>query len=74
MRKTHLGAQGDFMVSELVMLRGAEPRKVLELVIEKKVPAVLTYMSQDRWHIARVRPIGLGAGRFEVMLTPRKKP
>lgn len=74
MRKTHLQGQGDFMVSELVMLRGAEPRKVLELVIEKKLPAVLTYMSQDRWHIARVRPTGLGAGRFEVMLTPRKRP
>jgi c-di-GMP-binding flagellar brake protein YcgR len=65
---------GVFMISELVMLRGAEPRKILELMVERKVPAVMSYLSRDRWHIARVQPSCLGAGRFEVALSPRKEP
>jgi len=62
------------MVSKLVMLRGAEPRKILELMVERKVPAVLSYLSRGRWHIARVQPAGLGAGRFDVALSPGEKP
>jgi len=62
------------MDSEFVMLRGAEPRKILNAVIDKKAPAVLSYLSKGRWHIAKVMPVGLGADRFVVALWPRKKP
>jgi len=62
------------MNSQLVMLRGAEPRKILQAVVDGKVPAVMSYLSRDRWHIAKVQPAGLGANRFEVALWPREKP
>ena len=60
-------------MNEVVMLRGAEPREILQTVIEKKIPAIMSYLSKDKWHVAKVLLTGLGADRLniEVLRTPQ---
>lgn len=59
-------------MKELTMLNGAEPREILRTVIEKKTPAVMSYLSKGKWHIANVLLTNLGANRLDTHLSPRK--
>jgi len=61
-------------MSEVMMQCDAEPRKVLQLVIEKKIPAIMSYLSRGKWHAARISPVNLGADRFYVEVSPRRRP
>jgi hypothetical protein len=60
-------------MSEVIMLRGSEPRKILQAVIEKKVPAVMTYLAKDKWHTAKVLLKSLGAAKLDVEIPPKEK-
>jgi hypothetical protein len=51
-------------MSEAVMLRGAEPREILQAVIKKRVPAIMSYLSKGKWHVAKVLLTDLGASRL----------
>jgi len=70
LRHIHRGAE----MKEVVMLRGAEPRKILLTAIEKKVPAVMSYLSRGKWYVAKVLLTDLGACRVNVRLSPTKRP
>ncbi|MGA1979425.1 MAG: PilZ domain-containing protein [Sedimentisphaerales bacterium] len=59
-------------MNQAAMLNGAEPREILQIVIEKKIPAVLSYLSRGKWHIAKVLLANLGANRLDVRVSPRK--
>ncbi len=59
---------------DVMMLRGAEPRKILETVVSEQIPAIMSYMSRGRWHVAKILLTELGAGRLSVEVSPRKKP
>jgi len=61
-------------MNEVTMLRGAEPRKILQTVMEKKVPAIMSYLSKGKWHVAKVLLTSLGACRLDVQVSPTKKP
>jgi len=61
-------------MNETVMLRGDKPRKILQTVIEEKVPAIMSYSSRGKWHMAKVQPTYLGANRLNIQISPRKKP
>ena len=61
-------------MNEVVMLHGAEPRKILQIVIGEKIPAIMSYLVGDKWHSARVLPTNLEVNRLKVELSPRKKP
>jgi len=61
-------------MNEVVMLRGAEPRRILLTVIEKKVPAIMSYLSRDKWYVAKVLLTDIGACRVNVKLSPTRKP
>ena len=54
------------------MLSGNEPRKILQTVIEKKTPAVMSYLSKGKWYVARVLLTNLGANRLDVRVSPRR--
>jgi hypothetical protein len=41
-------------MDKLVMLGGDESGEILRTVIEKKVPAIMSYLSKDKWHVAKV--------------------
>ena len=61
-------------MNEVVMLRGAEPREILETAIAEKVPAIMSYLSKDKWHVAKVILTNLGANKLSVEIWPKDKP
>jgi hypothetical protein len=61
-KQTHGGDE----MSDMALLRGAEPRQILHNVIEKKTAAIMTYLSQGKWHALKVMPNRLGANRFDI--------
>jgi hypothetical protein len=61
-------------MNEVMMLDDAEPGRTLRTIIEKKVPAIMSYSSRGKWHVVKVLPTGLGANRFDVEVSPRIKP
>ena len=65
---------GGVNMNEVAMLRGAEPRKILQTVIEEKTPAVMSYLSRGKWYVAKVLLTGLGAGRLNIQILPGEKP
>jgi hypothetical protein len=65
---------GGVDMSKVGTLHGAEPRQILQAVIEKKVPAIMSYLSKRKWHVAKVLLTSLGASQLNVQLSPREKP
>ncbi len=61
-------------MNQVVILRGSEPRRILETVIAKRVPIIMSYMSRHKWHVAKVFLSDLGGGRFSVEVAPRRRP
>ena len=59
-------------MNEVAMLRGAEPREILQTIIEKKVPAIMSYLSKGKWHVAKVLLTNLGANRLDIQVSPRE--
>lgn len=41
-------------MSEIVMLRGTESQTVLGTVVQNQSPAIMSYLSKDKWHVAKV--------------------
>jgi len=41
-------------MSEIVILQGQESRAVLQEVVEQESPAIMSYLSKDKWHVAKV--------------------
>ena len=62
------------VMNEEMMPKGAEPRKILETVVSKKIPALMSYRSKERWHVSKVLLTELGAGRFFIEVSPGRKP
>jgi hypothetical protein len=48
---------------------GVEPRKILQNVIDKKVPAIMSYLSKGKWHVAKVLLTGLEGNRLSIEST-----
>jgi hypothetical protein len=65
---------GGVNMNGVEMLCGAEPRKILQTVIEEKTPAVMSYLSRGKWHVAKGPLTNLGANRLNIQLLPSKKP
>lgn len=61
-------------MNEVLMLRGAEPREILETAIAEQVPAIMSYLSKGKWHVAKVLLTNLGASRLSVKIWPKDKP
>jgi len=62
-------------MSKVFMLQGAESEQILRAVIAKKIPAIMSYLSRDKWHVAKVQLTDLAANRLSVEgLGPRNKP
>ncbi|UCE99109.1 MAG: PilZ domain-containing protein [Planctomycetota bacterium] len=61
-------------MSELSMPLGTEPREILQATIEKKTPAIMSYLSKRKWHVTKVLLTDLGANRLSIQVLPRKNP
>jgi hypothetical protein len=60
-------------MNEMVVLRGVDPREILQTAVDKKVPAIMSYLSKGKWHVAKVLLTGLGADRFSIESTHLEK-
>jgi len=61
------------MNNKVMLLRGDEPEKILQTAIGKKVPAIMSYLSKGKWHVAKVLLTDLVANRLSVESTATKK-
>jgi len=59
--------------NKVMVLRGDEPEKILQTAIDKKVPAIMSYLSKGKWHVAKVLLTDLVANRLSVESTATKK-
>lgn len=61
-------------MNEVMTPRGVEPEKILQIAIEKKVPAIMSYLSKQKWHVAKVVLAELAGDRLSVeSMAPRKR-
>jgi hypothetical protein len=60
-------------MNEMVVLRGVDPREILRTAVDKKVPAIMSYLSKGKWHVAKVLLTELGADRFSIESTHLEK-
>ena len=67
-------ATGGVEMNEVAMLKKAEPREILERLVEKKVSAIMSYLSKGKWHVAKVTLTELGAYRLSAEIQPSKNP
>ncbi len=61
-------------MSQITMLRGTEPREMLNIALRESIPAILSYASKDKWHATKVKITNLGAAKLEIDLWPNRKP
>ena len=59
--------------NKVMVLRGDEPEKILQTAIDKKVPAIMSYLSKGKWHVAKELLTDLVASRLSVESTATKK-
>ena len=60
-------------MNKVMLLRGDEPEKILQTAIDKKVPAIMSYLSKSKWHVAKVLLTGLVGDRLSVDSATSKK-
>ena len=53
-------------MNEVITLRGLEPRKILQTAVAEGVPAIMSYLSRGKWHVAKVLPTDIGANTFNI--------
>lgn len=53
-------------MSEIVMLQGHESQTVLQTVVRSQSPAIMSYLSREKWHVAKVLMKELAANRLYV--------
>jgi len=61
-------------MNKVMLLRGDEPEKILQTAIDKKVPAIMSYLSKGKWHVAKVLLTELVGDRLNLeSITSKKK-
>jgi c-di-GMP-binding flagellar brake protein YcgR len=53
-------------MSEIMTIRGDQPRKVIQTVIQQGIPAILSYLSKGKWHAAKIQLVRLAGDRLSV--------
>ena len=56
-------------MKDAAISHGVEPKKILQNVIDKKVPAIMSYLSKGKWHVAKVILTGLDGNRLSIEST-----
>ncbi len=61
-------------MKDIVLPRGTEPREILLTAVRQKAPAIMTYLSEHRWHVAKILLTDLGTDKLTTELLPDRKP
>ncbi len=67
-------ATGGVDMNEVAMLEGAEPRTILQKMVDKQVVGIMSYLSRGKWHVAKIQLAELGACKVAAQLLAAKKP
>lgn len=60
---------GEVEMNDVMTPNGVDSEKVLQSAIDEKVPAIMSYLSRDKWHVAKVLLTGLEADHLKVEST-----
>ncbi len=60
-------------MNEVMTPRGVDPEKILKIAIDMKVPVIMSYLSRDKWHVAKVLLTNLDGDRLSVESTISRK-
>jgi len=60
-------------MNEVMTPRGVDREKILQTVVDMKVPAIMSYLSRDKWHVAKVLLTKIDGDRLSVESTISKK-
>ena len=63
-------------MNEVMTPRGVDREKVLQTAIDMKVPVIMSYLSKDKWHVAKVLLTNLDGDRLAVesLVSRRQRP
>lgn len=64
-------------MKEVMTPRGVDSRKALQAAIDEKIPSIMSYLSKNKWHVAKVLMIDLAEDQLKVESTSsgdRKRP
>jgi len=53
-------------MNDVMTPRGVESQKILQIAIEKRIPAIMSYLSKQKWHVAKVVLADLAGDRLSV--------
>jgi hypothetical protein len=56
-------------MNEVMTPHGVDQEKILQIAIDMKVPAIMSYLSRDKWHVAKVLLTKLDGDRLNVEST-----
>jgi len=57
-------------VNEVILLRGAETERILQSIVDEKIPASMCYLSKGKWHIAKVAFYGVDSEQLSIIALP----
>ena len=60
-------------MNEVMTPRGVDREKILQTVVDMKVPAIMSYLSKDKWHVAKVLLTKIDGDRLSVESTISRK-
>jgi len=60
-------------MNEVMTPHGVDAEKILQIAIDMKVPAIMSYLSRDKWHVAKVLLTKLDGDRLHVESTISKR-
>jgi hypothetical protein len=60
-------------MNEVMTPRGVDREKILQTAIDAKVPAIMSYLSKGKWHVAKILLTNLGEDRLSVESTISRK-
>jgi hypothetical protein len=63
----------EVVMNEVMTPHGVDPEKILQIAIDMKVPAIMSYLSRDKWHVAKVLLTKLDGDRLHVESTISRK-
>lgn len=60
-------------MNEIVTLREEQKEKILRTVIDEKIPAIMTYSSKGKWHVAKVLLTNIDGDQLNIQSTHSAK-
>jgi hypothetical protein len=60
-------------MNDVMTPHGVKPEEVLRVAIDQRVPAIMSYLSKGKWHVAKILLTGLEGNRLRVESMIQKK-